>query len=196
MFQIANITIDPALLSLRFRCDLKRCKGACCTIPGGRGAPLLDNEIDELGKALPHVRQYLSSDNIRVIDQRGFFEGPPGDYATTCVERKACVFVMMENGIAKCSLEHAFLRGEIPWRKPLSCHLFPIRIDRDGNNHIRFEHLEHCEPAHEHGTSTGTHVSDFLREALVRAYGPEWTQRFIDLCELHRNNGESRGGQP
>ena len=191
--EIADIAIDPTIPSLRFRCDVKRCKGACCTIPGGRGAPLLETEIEELEKALPVVKRYLSPEHLEAISRQGFFEGSPGNYFTTCVDREACVFVIKEEGIAKCALEHAFLRGETLGRKPLSCHLFPIRIDRGQQERIRFEYLADCEPAYDHGATAGTYLSDFAGEALTRAYGKEWVQQFADLCYRLRTDGEPSG---
>lgn len=193
MAEIADIAVDPTIPSLRFRCDVKRCRGACCTIPGGRGAPLLDSEIEDLRKAYPIVEQYLSPEHREAIARQGFFEGSPGSYFTTCVDREACVFVIREGGIAKCALEYAHLRGEMTWRKPLSCHLFPIRIDRGVQERIRFEYLAECEPAYDYGESTGTYLSDFVREALSRAYGNEWIQRFAEFCYRQRTDGEPSG---
>lgn len=193
--EIDDIAIDPTILSLRFRCDVKRCKGACCTIPGGRGAPLLDSEIDDLRKALPAASNHLSPEHREAISRQGFFEGSPGSYFTTCVGHEACVFVIKEEGIAKCALEYAFLRGEISWRKPLSCHLFPIRIDRGQQERIRFEYLADCEPAYDHGASTGSYLSDFVSEALNRAYGRDWVRQFADLCYQERTAEEPSGEQ-
>lgn len=193
MHELADIAIDPTIPSLRFRCDLRRCKGACCTIPGGRGAPLLDEEIDELRKALPVVEKYLSPEHRQVISREGIIEGSPGGYYTTCVNHGACVFVVMEGEIAKCGLEYAYLKGENSWRKPLSCHLFPIRIDRNLQERIRFEYLSDCEPAYDHGSATGTYLSDFSHEALARAFGKDWAARFNDLCRRLRADGEPMG---
>ncbi|HLE32321.1 MAG TPA: DUF3109 family protein [Bacteroidota bacterium] len=193
VYELADIAIDPTIPSLRFRCDVKRCRGACCTIPGGRGAPLLDAEVEELQKALPAVERYLSPEHREVISRDGVFEGSPGGYHTTCVDHRACVFVFMEGEIAKCALEFAYLKGEIAWRKPLSCHLFPIRIDRGKQERVRFEYLIDCEPAYDHGAATGTYLSDFAAEPLARAYGKSWVKKFIDLCRRLRTDGEPSG---
>lgn len=195
MPEIADIAVDPAIPSLRFRCDLKRCKGACCTIPGGRGAPLLDAEIEELRTALSVVGPHLSPEHRAVIARDGFFEGVPGDYVTTCVDHGACVFVVKEDGIAKCGIEQAFLRGEITWRKPLSCHLFPLRIDRGVQDRLRFEYLGDCEPAYDYGAASGMYLSDFVKEALTRVYGSEWIRQFIEFCRLERAVEDSGGSE-
>jgi hypothetical protein len=153
----------------------------------------LDSEIEELRKALPVVERYLSPEHREVIARDGFFEGSPGNYFTACVDRTACVFVVKEDGIAKCGLEQAFFRGESTWQKPLSCHLFPIRIDRGTQDRIRFEYFGECEPAYDFGASTGTYLSDFVMEALTRAYGTGWVQQFTEFCRQHRADGEPLG---
>jgi hypothetical protein len=182
MIEIREISIDPLIPEVRFRCNTDRCKGACCTIPGGKGAPLLDGEVNELNRALPAAIKYLSERHRDVIRNQGPFEGHSGDYVTTCVDDKACVFVTFEDGIARCSLEKAWLNGETDWRKPLSCHLFPIRIDRGIREHIRYEHLPDCEPGLEEGRMAGVNLSDFLEEPLVRAYGKNWFAEFREYC--------------
>lgn len=191
MLEVDSIVIDPAIPALRFRCDIQRCKGACCTLPGGRGAPLLDVEIEELHRAFPVARKHLSQEHLQAIDRQGMFEGGPGDFVTTCVEGKACVFVMYENGIAKCSLEKAYVDGETEWRKPISCHLFPLRIDPGIQERVRFEYLAQCEPAYDLGDSSGTFLSDFVKEALVRVYGNQWFKRFSALCTQQRVEDQS-----
>lgn len=187
MFEIQEIAVDPVIPSVRFRCDLQRCKGACCTLPGGKGAPLLDDELEQIQKAFPAVRRYLSPEHLEVIERDGFFEGSPGDFVTTCVDRKACVFVVFEDGIAKCSFEKAFLNNEIDWRKPLSCHLFPIRIDRGMNEQIRYEAIAECQPALELGSSTDTLLVDFVEPALKRTYGASWLRRFKNMCRTEKH---------
>ena len=194
MPEIQDIIIDPVIPTLRFKCDVKRCKGACCTIPGGRGAPLLDDEIDEIHRAFPVVQRYLSDRHLEVIRDDGMFEGESGDFVTTCVDKKACVFVTYEDGIARCSFEKAYLNGEIGWRKPLSCHLFPIRIDRGmQGERIRYEHLEDCGPALESGSRDNVPLPEFVRDALTRAFGNDWYQRFIEFCRSYYGNHRSPG---
>jgi hypothetical protein len=194
--EIQDIAIDPVIPGLRFRCNVNRCKGACCTIPGGRGAPLLDSEVTEIQGAFPAVRKHLSERHLQVIEERGMFEGEAGNLVTTCVDNEACVFVTYERDIARCSFEKAFLAGEIGWRKPLSCHLFPIRIDRGLQEQIRFEYLEHCRHALDEGAAVNMLFSDFAGDALIRAYGEEWYRRFREYCRSHLESDDSRGTVP
>ena len=136
MFIIGEATIEEDIGHERFSCDLNRCKGACCTLPGGRGAPLDDSEVEEIARAYPSAQKYLSPRHMQMIEQSGMIEGGPGNFATACIDDKECVFVFYEDGIARCSFEKAFLNGEISWRKPLSCHLFPVRISKIGRAHV------------------------------------------------------------
>jgi hypothetical protein len=169
-----NIIVEPEVTSTSFACDLEACKGACCTLPGGRGAPLLDEEVDAINAAVPIVREHLSDSHREHLDAFGPVEGSPGDHHTTCIDNRACVFVTYEHSIARCSIEQAFFRGETSWRKPLSCHLFPIRIDRHPVPRMRFEYLTACAPALEQGTLRNTPLVTFVGDALKRAFGDAW----------------------
>jgi len=180
-----NPPVDEEIVKTRFACDLERCKGACCTMPGHRGAPLLDDEIEEIEKAYPVVKKYLSFRHKDTIDERGVIQGRPCDYTTQVVDRKACVFVVFENEIATCAFEKAFLNREIQWRKPISCHLFPIRIGRTPPHSLRFEFIGECQPAIERGQRENVPLWKFLESALMRAYGEEWFRDFAEHCSSH-----------
>jgi hypothetical protein len=180
-----NPLVDEEVAKTRFACDLGRCKGACCTMPGHRGAPLLEAELEEIEKALPVVRKYLSFQHKDTIDERGWMQGRRGDYTTQVVDRKACVFVVFENGIATCAFEKAFLNREIQWRKPVSCHLFPIRVRQEPSHALRFEFIAECQPAVERGQQENIPLWKFLETALVRAYGEEWYREFASYCSSH-----------
>ncbi len=170
-----HIDIDPAIEETSFACDLKACRGACCTLRGGRGAPLLDEELSHILDILPTVLPTLPDVHQNVIDSYGAVEGPPGDYHTTCIDNAACVFVRFEGPVAHCAIEQAYHRGEIAWRKPLSCHLFPIRIDRGEISHIRFEYISECRPALQRGQLEGIPLTSFVADALDRAFGMTWS---------------------
>jgi hypothetical protein len=176
--------IEEDVLTARFACDLGRCKGACCTLPGGRGAPLDDPEVAELRRAFPAVRKHLTERSLAVIAEHGMVEGIPGSYHTTCIDDKDCVFVVYEGGIARCAVEKAFMAGEIRWRKPLSCHLFPLRIDRDGSR-VRYERIGECLPAMDRGDEEGIALVDFLREPLERKFGAAWYAEFRKEAARH-----------
>lgn len=179
MLIIGEVVVDDAVTVTDFCCDLKQCKGACCTLEGGRGAPLEDDEVLEIQKAYPIVKKYLDEENIQTIAARGLYEGTKGDFSTTCIERRACVFVYYDEGIARCSFEKAFLNGEIDWRKPVSCHLFPIRVRSDGGKLLRYEQIEECAPGRLRGSKEQVALVDFLKEPLVRKYGEAWYRKLV-----------------
>ncbi len=181
---IDSIAVEGSLMERKFACDLLKCKGACCSIPGGRGAPLLDSEIPEIRSALPAVLPILSEEKRNTIAKSGFFEGSHGDYATTCIDDQDCVFVYRENGIAKCALERAFNDGKIEFRKPISCHLYPIRVSRFGGDILRYHELAECKPAVKKGEAENVGVIEFLRTALTRLYGEEWFSKLETYAGL------------
>ena len=178
MYQVAEILVEDDIRGAEFCCDLPVCKGACCTLEGGRGAPLLEEEVGELLSALPAVRPMLPSRSLAVIDRHGAVDGAPGDRATMCVEEQECVFALLEQGIARCALERAWLAGATAWRKPLSCHLFPIRLRRTPSPHLRYEQIAECAPGRARGRAEGVHLAGFLREPLTRAFGDVWYRAF------------------
>jgi Protein of unknown function (DUF3109) len=174
LFVIDDVAVDGSLVERKFACDLLKCKGACCSLPGGRGAPLLDSEIPEMNAALPEVLPLLSEEKRRAIEKSGFYEGPRGDYATTCIDDEDCVFVYRDNGIAKCAIERAFNDGKTGFRKPISCHLYPIRVNRFGGDVLRYHEIAECKPAVKKGESENVGTIEFLKTALTRLYGEEW----------------------
>ena len=180
---LERFLIDENIPKTEFACDLGQCKGACCTMPGTRGAPLLDQELEEIEKAYPVVRKYLSFRHKDMIDERGFSQGRRGEYTTQVVDGKACVFATFENEIAQCAFEKAYIDHGISWRKPLSCHLFPIRVAAGVLEHLRFEYMAECRPAVERGKRENILLWQFLRTSLVRAYGEEWFEEFSAYCE-------------
>lgn len=190
MFIIDEIAVDLKVPQMRFACDLVECKGACCTLKGGRGAPVSDEEVEEIYDAYAIVRKYLPLEHRVWIQDHGLVEGDPGRYATQCRDEQACVFVFYDSGVAKCSFEKAFLNGEIEWRKPISCHLFPLRALNGLAPELRFEYLHECEPAFSKGLRDNVPLFKFLKEVLVRAYGIEWYERFETECEERTGNSQ------
>jgi hypothetical protein len=183
MFIIGEAVIDDVVGSASFCCDLKKCKGACCTLPGGRGAPLEDDEVVKLQRSYPSARQYLSQRSIDAIEAMGIVEGAEGGYATTCIDNRDCVFVYYDDDVAKCSLERAYEEGKTDWRKPVSCHLFPLRIRTFGQDFVRYEEIDECKPGRMLGDQEHVKLYDFLKAPLTRKYGETWYQRFADRCK-------------
>jgi hypothetical protein len=182
MFVIGEAVIDDTVGHVSFCCDLHACKGACCCISGGRGAPLDDGEVREIEKAYPIVKQYLSEKSTQTIETSGLVDGGPGDYATACVDEKECVFVFFDDGIAKCSFERAWQEGKISWRKPISCHLFPIRFHTMEGEYLRYVQIEECAGGRERGAVEKVKLVEFLREPLIRRYGEDWYKQLLAAC--------------
>ena len=183
MFKIGETKIEDDVAYERFACSLPDCKGACCTMAGGTGAPLLDDEVEMLNNALPSAILYLSEEHLAFIKKKGIIEGTPGMYATVCIDRRDCVFVYYENEIAKCSIERSWMEGKVEFRKPISCHLFPLRIGRINGERIRYESIEECSSARKVGVNENIYLHDFIKEALVRKYGDKWYADFLSECE-------------
>lgn len=157
-------------------------------MPGGRGAPLENAEVEYVRRAEQAASRYLPELNRRVIEEEGSVEGWPGDMATLCIDDRDCVFVYYdEAGIAKCAIEKAWMEGESDFRKPLSCHLFPIRVDElFGGGRLRYERISECKPAVEMGERQSIYLVEFLQEPLTRAFGEEF------YAELLRQSQEER----
>ena len=168
MFVIGEVVIEEQIVRERFACDVEQCKGACCTLPGGRGAPLMDDELGEIERAYPEAMKYLTRRHRDVIAGFGMFEGNPGSYTTACVGGRECVFVFFEQGVARCALETAFHRGETTFRKPISCQLFPLRIANDRGVTMGYEQISECRAGRIRGRREDIPLHAFLKDAIVQ----------------------------
>lgn len=181
MINFNGLSLEEDILETKFSCDLKNCKGACCTFPGDFGAPLLDHEIERIREILPAAFDYLSETSKEYIRRRGFYEGVPGAYTTMCINRRDCVFVFYEGDVAKCAIEAAYFSGAIKFRKPISCHLFPIRVRNFGTEYVYYEKIDECKPALIKGENEGISLLESLKEAIVRAYGEDFYEGLMKL---------------
>lgn len=178
---IDEVMINTDVLTTKFHCDLAKCKGACCTIEGPNGAPLLEEELPKMEKNLKIALSYLPKEHLDVIAKKGWHRRNMGSYYTSVYRDRACVFVYYEGDIAKCAYEKAYFEGKSDFRKPVSCHLFPIRISNFGGEIVRYERSDVCRPALEKGNEEGTQLLDFCKEAITRYYGEKW---FTKLKEI------------
>ncbi len=180
MILIDNILVDERIATTDFDCDLRKCKGACCTFPGEYGAPVLDEEIASIKESLPYALEYLSEKSKKIIEKIGFVVGEPGNMTTVCIEKRDCVFVFYEGDIAFCALEKAYREGKTNFKKPISCHLFPIRTGTFGGKSIYYEKISQCDPAILNGGRNGLKIYSSAKEALIRAFGEIWYNNYID----------------
>ena len=138
------------------------------------GAPITQKEIDQINGKLEIIKEFLPTRHIEEIENSGFWEEKFGQLMTSSVDNKACVFVYFDNEIARCGIEKAFEEGKIGFQKPVSCHLFPIRVSHFGGDILRFEEYSECRPAIEKGEITKLSVLDFCKDSLIRLYGTNW----------------------
>ncbi len=197
MFAVDNILVSDELVDAPFACHLGACLGGCC-VQGEAGAPLEPAERGVLERLLPVVRDELRPEALRVIEARGVWEETsPGHYTTTCVEAgesvAECVFVTYESGVAKCAIQKAYREGRVGFEKPISCHLYPVRVQSYGDfEALNYEQIELCDPARAHGCRTGMQLVDFLRPPLVRKYGADWYEKFLAACAERRAHLSAR----
>ena len=176
MILIDDTVISNDIKEQFFVCDLEKCKGACC-VEGDLGAPLEKNELEILDKIYQKVKPYLSQEGIDAIDKQGtYLLDEEGDYSTPTLNGRECAYsVYDEKGILKCGIEQAYNDGKVKFRKPISCHLYPIRITKyDHYEAINYDRWHICSPACSLGKSLGVPVYKFLKEALIRKYGESW----------------------
>jgi len=181
----AHFSIGIDVGKAEFACDLSVCKGACCTMPGGRGAPILQSEIPEVERAFPIVKKYLPEKVLRTIEEEGIWKNEiDGTFSISTVGRKECIFVHWEGDIALCSIQTAFRNNEITgFEKPISCHLFPIRIYpdvKDNSYYILYEEIDECEGGRVRGKAERIPLLEFLKHPLARALGKERTEMLLE----------------
>jgi hypothetical protein len=187
LFYLNNITIEKEIIEDKFACDLSKCKGTCCTFPGAYGAPVLDSEIEQLTKAKYIVWDIIPDKAKKKILKSGVYEGKPGNYTTVCINKRDCVFVYYHDDIALCAIEKAYFEHKIDFRKPLSCHLFPIRIRKNGNDVLHYQQIEECKPAVIKGLKDETYLHQFLKDALIRTYGDEFYTNLLNYISITKN---------
>ena len=175
MLQIGNAIVSLDVIEKKFICDFGKCKGACC-IEGDSGAPLDEDEKAILEEIYPDIKEYLTEKGIEEIEKQGTSViDADGDLVTPIINDKECVYTVFENGLALCGIEKAFLDGKINYRKPISCSLYPIRIEKYPEfDAVNYNKWSICGPARELGFKMGTPVYKFLKEPLIRKYGEDW----------------------
>lgn len=175
MIQIGDKIVSRELFENQFICDLARCHGNCCVF-GDSGAPVEKEEADNLTKNLEMLRPFLRKKALQVIDRQGAWviDGD-GDKVTPLIGREECAYVLFEDGIARCAIEKAYEEGKISFRKPVSCHLYPIRVSTLGSGiALNYHRWGICEPARALGKKRGLPVFRFLKDPIQRVYGVEF----------------------
>ena len=176
MFQLGKTIVSEDIIAKDFVCNLNACKGACC-IEGEAGAPVTEEEVTILKEIYPKVKPFLRPEGIAAIDKQGTHIKPDLDeLETPLVDGRECAYVTFtDKGIASCGIEDAFNAGSIDFRKPISCHLYPVRVqDYSEFAAVNYHRWPICDDACTLGKELQVPVYKFVKAALIRKFGENW----------------------
>lgn len=189
MLQIKDVIVSFDVLTECFSCNLALCKGECC-IEGDAGAPVTPDEIAQIEELLPTIWEGLSIEARKVINSQGVaYTDPEGELVTSIVNGKDCVFTCCgDDGCCYCAIEKAYRNGLCKFKKPVSCHLYPIRVKRIGDYYgLNYDRWDVCRAAVLKGRKDGIPIYKYLKEPLVRRFGQEWYDELeLTVEELKR----------
>ena len=184
MIAIDHVLVSDQVVSEQFVCDLYKCKGACC-VDGDAGAPLDKEELKNIDEVFDAVIPYLNKESIKEIDKQGrYVYDKEFGWVTPTIKSKICVYGIKDaDGIVKCGIEQAYLAGKVKWKKPISCHLFPVIVKKSKNSAAEYANYEpredNCKAACALGKKLKVPVYQFLKEPLIRKFG----QSFYDALD-------------
>ena len=190
MIQIGDKIISRDLFDNHFICDLKKCQGSCCVF-GDSGAPLEDQEAEHIEENIDEIKPFLRPEGLRAVNEKGGWEiDSDGDKVTPLVGWEECAYVVFEDDIARCAIEIAYDEGAIPFRKPVSCHLYPIRVNKLKNGiALNYHRWSICEPARLLGKKEDLPVFRFLKDPITRIYGETFYKELeIVFSELNKKS--------
>lgn len=175
MFQVGNAIVSDEVIEKEFVCNLSACKGQCC-IDGDAGAPLDQDETVILDDIYETIKPYLRKEGIKAIENQGkWIIGSDGEYETPLINGGACAYVIFDGKTALCAIEQAYNEGLVNWKKPISCHLYPIRIKEYSQfSAVNYNKWHICDDACTLGKELEVPVYKFLKEPLIRKYGEDW----------------------
>ena len=185
MIEIEHTLITDDLKDSYFACDLAKCKGACC-VEGDLGAPLEEAELPIMEQIYPMVTPYLSEQGKNAIEEQGtYIKDHEDDFSTPTVGGKECAYAVYDqNQVLKCGIEMAFNDGKINFQKPISCHLYPVRITSyEQYDAVNYDRWHICDPACRLGESLKIPLYKFLKVPLIRKYGPAWFRKLQGAVE-------------
>ena len=184
MMIIDNILVSDDIKEVYFACNLKACRGDCC-VEGDAGAPLEEEEIGIIEDYFDEIKPYMTPEGIEVVEKSGVFDYDiDGEFVTPLVNNRECAFVYFKDNIAFCAVEKAWLEGKIDFKKPVSCHLYPVRLDKvGGQTAVNYHRWSICVPALRTGKNSGTPLYRYLKEPLSRKFGKEWYLKLVAAIE-------------
>ncbi|MCM1150454.1 MAG: DUF3109 family protein [Alistipes sp.] len=189
MIEIDDKIVSADLLRECFACDIAQCKGICC-VEGNAGAPLEIEEVETLEAEYSAYKPYMTEAGIAAVEQQGFMViDEEGDCTTPLVDDAECAYAYCENGVTLCAIEKAWAEGRTPFRKPISCHLYPIRLVRFSNGTVglNYHRWSVCAAARACGRKLGLPVYKALKEPIVRRFGEEFYKALEAAEELLKN---------
>lgn len=187
MLIVQDCIVTEDIIDKFFSCDLAQCKGECC-VEGDCGAPLLEEEIPILERILPEVAPYMTPEGLDVVRREGVSAlDNAAEPCTPLVNSRECAYVAWgEDGTAYCAIEQAYRDGKIDWKKPVSCHLYPIRVDVFGQfTAVNYHQWDICRCAVKCGLQSGTPLYEYLKEPLIRRFGQAWYDDLLTAIHEH-----------
>tara|TARA_Y100000589_G_scaffold144536_1_gene138151 strand:- start:89973 stop:90551 length:579 start_codon:yes stop_codon:yes gene_type:complete len=191
LIEIEDKVISTQIFEKNFVCDLSACKGQCC-VSGDSGAPISVEEISILEDEIDEIKPFMRKRGIKIIENQGvFYVDQENEKVTSLIDEKECAFVSFnKEGIAQCSIEMAYKEGKTTLKKPISCHLFPIRVKKfKAFTALNYSKWDICEPACECGEKLKVPVFIFLKDALIRAFGRRF---FSELLAVNKEITKKR----
>jgi Protein of unknown function (DUF3109) len=184
MFQLGKTIVSEDILEKDFVCNLSACHGACC-VDGDAGAPLSQEETKILEEIYPKVKPFLRKEGIEAIERLGIWVvGTEQDLETPLIDNKDCAYVIFDGKTALCGIEQAYNQGVVGWKKPVSCHLYPIRVkDFTEFAAVNYDRWDICDPACSLGAELEVPVYKFVKEALIRRFGEDWYMELEKVAE-------------
>ncbi len=196
MIVIDNIYVSDEVVEEQFVCDLHKCKGGCC-IDGDAGAPLANDELKEVNEAFNEVQHLLNKEALQIIEQEGnYVYDREFGWVTPTMSNGMCVYGLVDkNGIVKCSFEQVYNEGKTKWKKPISCHLYPIKISKSKNTDQQYVNYEPRDPMCNPGCALGQKLKVpayvFLKEAIIRKYGEDFYEVLTQIADQYYAEKES-----
>ena len=185
MFQLGKTIVSEDIINKDFVCNLSACKGACC-IDGDAGAPLEKDEAEILETIYPKVKPFLREEGIKAIEEQGtFITTENGELETPLINGADCAYVNFDDkGTALCAIEEAYNQGEVDWKKPVSCHLYPVRVKEYSSfSAVNYHKWYICDDACVLGKELQVPIYKFVKEALIRKFGEDWYEELEQMAK-------------
>ena len=185
MIQIGKTIVSEDIIEKEFVCNLSACKGQCC-IDGEAGAPLEEKELQIMHDIFPKVKPFLRAAGLKAIKEKGVYTtNKDGEHETTLINGKDCAYVIFDNkNVALCAIEEAYNQGEITFKKPVSCHLYPVRVqDYSEFAAVNYDSWSICDDACTLGKELQIPTYQFVKQALIRKFGEDWYAELEKVAE-------------